>query len=101
MTEAVTFQQTKGSRHTLQWINFFLADAREGVGADIFGTALTILGLGASFSTIFSGVSTDLINYDDAFLVLAGVAVIALIVFAVFMPETKGYEHPNSWCHSL
>ncbi|NYE24732.1 MFS transporter [Pigmentiphaga litoralis] len=83
----------------------------DGIGAGVFGVMLTLMigdltrgsghfslalgigaacvGLGAALSNLLAGTIAHLAGYDLAFLVLAGVAAAALILFAVGMPETR------------
>ena len=88
--------------------------ALDGVGAGIFGALFpvivadltrgtgrfnvsqgaiaTALGLGAALSATFAGLIVVTAGYSAAFHALAGVAGIGLLIFAVFMPETKGHD---------
>jgi MFS family permease len=49
----------------------------------------TTMGLGAAFSTTIAGVITDRFGSSSAFLALTGIAVVALLLPLVAMPETK------------
>jgi len=55
------------------------------------GALATLVGAGASISNLVAEEIVQLTSYDTAFLVLAGVALVGVIVFALFMPETA--EH--------
>ncbi len=52
----------------------------------IIGTAM---GIGASFSMLFAGYLSDKFNEAIAFLALAGVAAITLLLVSLMMPETR------------
>lgn len=70
-----------------------IADLTEGTGRYNVtqGAVLTIMGIGAAFSTTFAGYIADKSSYDTAFLSLAAVGLLALILFAFLMPETRHY----------
>lgn len=53
------------------------------------GVVGTAMGLGASFSSTMAGALTDRYGSNFAFFGLTGVALVALFVAAVFMPETR------------
>lgn len=53
------------------------------------GAIATATGLGASLSNAFAGGIVQRSGYNAAFLVLAGIAVAAVIVLGLFVPETK------------
>ena len=83
----------------------------DGVGAGIFGVMLTLMisdltrgsghfnfalgiaaacvGLGAALSNLVAGAVAHTSGYGTAFVLLAGIAAIALILFALAMPETR------------
>ncbi|MEO8715131.1 MAG: hypothetical protein ABI369_08970, partial [Acetobacteraceae bacterium] len=50
--------------------------------------ATTVQGIGAAFSTTLAGFIIVSGGYSMAFLALAGIALLGLVVFLVFMPET-------------
>ena len=52
------------------------------------GVVATVQGVGASLSNVVAGNIVVLAGYNAAFVSLAGVAAVGLIVLAVFMPET-------------
>jgi sugar phosphate permease len=67
-----------------------VADVMRGSGrfAAAQGLVATAVGVGASSSGLAAGVLVDRFGYSAAFLALAAAALVALIVFAVWMPET-------------
>ncbi len=91
--------------------------ARDGVGAGLFGALLPIVvsdltrgtgrfnvslgavataqGIGASLSNIAAGYVTVQAGYNAAFLVLAGIAVAGALLFWLAMPETKAGARPD------
>jgi MFS family permease len=73
-----------------------LADLMRGTGRYNLaqGAAAAALGAGASLSGLCAGIIVDRFGYSAAFVTLGGIALIALALFAVFMPETK--EAPES-----
>jgi MFS family permease len=73
-----------------------LADLMRGTGRYNLaqGAAAAALGAGASLSSLCAGIIVDRFGYSAAFVTLGGIALIALALFAVFMPETK--EAPES-----
>jgi MFS family permease len=71
-----------------------IADIMRGTGRYNLaqGAIATMQGIGASLSGLAAGVIVDRYGYSAAFLVLGGVAAVALIVFAAWMPETANQE---------
>lgn len=69
-----------------------IADIMHGTGRYNLaqGAIATALGIGASTSGLVAGVIVDHFGYGAAFLSLGSAALVAVIVFAVAMPETKG-----------
>lgn len=67
-----------------------VADLTRGTGRYnvAFGAATTMQGIGAALSTTLAGAIIVLGGYDLAFLALAAIAVLALILFFVAVPET-------------
>ena len=83
----------------------------DGIGAGIFGVMLTLMigdltrgsghfnfalgigaacvGLGAALSNLVAGTVAHLAGYGTAFVLLAGIAACALMLFALAMPETR------------
>ena len=101
----MTSDQKSGRFHpiSLDAINFLLADVRAAAGplvvADIMwgtgrfnlaqGAIATVQGIGASLSGLAAGEIGDHFGYNAAFLASAAAAFVALIVFAIGMPETR------------
>lgn len=67
-----------------------IADLTRGTGHFnlVLGAATTIQGIGAALSTTLAGFVAVAAGFHTALFVLAGVAVLALIVFVVGVPET-------------
>ena len=67
-----------------------VADIMRGTGRYnlVLGAMATMQGIGASLSGLASGVIVDHFGYSAGFLTLGTAALVALIVFAVAMPET-------------
>jgi MFS family permease len=67
-----------------------VADIMRGTGRYnlALGAIATMVGIGASLSGLAAGEIVDNLGYSAAFLILAAAAAIALIVFAIGMPET-------------
>jgi MFS family permease len=67
-----------------------VADIMRGTGRYnlALGGIATMHGIGASLSGLASGIIVDNFGYSAGFLSLGAVAFLALIVFAVAMPET-------------
>jgi MFS family permease len=102
----------RAALYTLSDNSFWLIGVQllDGVGAGIFGALTplvvadimrgtgrynlalgaigTMVGIGASSSGLVAGVIVDHFGYSSAFLGLAAAAAVALIVFALAMPET-------------
>jgi MFS family permease len=102
----------RAALYTLSDNSFWLIAVQllDGVGAGIFGALTplvvadimrgtgrynlalgaigTMVGIGASLSGLVAGVIVDHFGYSSAFLCLAAAAAVALIVFALAMPET-------------
>jgi MFS family permease len=53
------------------------------------GAIATATGIGASLSMLLAGEIVEWSGYQAAFLSLAGVATVALLIFWTLMPETK------------
>ncbi len=109
----------RGFLYTLSDDPFYLVavQALDGVGAGIFGVLVitivadltagtgrfnlaqgalaTATGVGASLSNLMTGFLVSRAGYQAGFLVLAGIAVAALLVFALFMPETRPGSAPD------
>jgi predicted MFS family arabinose efflux permease len=71
-----------------------IADIMRGTGRYnlALGAIATMQGIGASLSGLAAGVIVDHFGYSAAFLTLGAAALVALIVFAVGMPETADRE---------
>ncbi len=69
-----------------------VADLTRGTGRFnlSLGAIATALGIGAALSTTFAGLIVVTLGYSAAFLALAGIAGAGLVLYSVFMPETKG-----------
>ena len=67
-----------------------IADIMRGTGRYNLaqGAIATMQGIGASLSGLAAGEIVDHFGYSPAFLILGGAALVALIVFALQMPET-------------
>jgi MFS family permease len=67
-----------------------IADIMRGTGRYNLaqGAIATVQGIGASLSGLAAGVIVDHFGYSAAFLAAAGAAAVALVVFALRMPET-------------
>jgi len=113
----VSLAVTQPSTHSLRGldgIDLLMADVRDGVAAGIFGvisvliasdlmrgtgrfnlaqglTALSV-GIGAALTNATAGYVVQGFGYPAGFLYLAGTASVALVFFAVLMPETKSAE---------
>lgn len=74
-----------------------VADLTQGTGRFNVsqGAIATAAGLGGALSTFVAGVIIITAGYSVAFLTLAGVAAVGLILFIMLMPETR----PNGACH--
>jgi MFS family permease len=73
-----------------------IADIMRGAGRYNLaqGAIATVQGIGASLSGLAAGVIVDHLGYSAAFLAAGGVAFVALIVFALRMPETAERDTP-------
>jgi MFS family permease len=71
-----------------------IADIMRGTGRYnlALGAVATMQGIGASLSSLAAGVIVDHLGYSAAFLALGVAAAVALIVFALGMPETAEPE---------
>jgi len=71
-----------------------IADIMRGTGRFNLaqGAIATATGVGASLSGVAAGVIVDHFGYNPAFLAAGAAAVVALVVFAVRMPETAQLE---------
>jgi len=77
-----------------------VADLTKGTGRFNLtqGAIATATGIGASLSLLLAGVIVEYAGYQAAFLSLAGVATVALVVLWAMMPETKEFataSHDN------
>lgn len=103
----------RGVLYTLSDDRFWLVAVQllDGVGAGIFGAltplvladltrgtsrynlsqgaVATMQGIGASLSNLVAGLIVVIAGYSTAFLALAGVALVAFLVFLLAMPETR------------
>jgi len=68
-----------------------VADLTRGTGRFnvSLGAIATALGLGAALSATFAGLIVVMAGYSAAFVALAAVAGLGLVIYAAFMPETK------------
>jgi len=75
-----------------------IADIMRGTGRYNLaqGAIATMQGIGASLSGLAAGVIVDHFGYSATFLSLGAAALIALIVFALEMPETAERETPKA-----
>lgn len=75
-----------------------IADLTRGTGRYnvTLGAAATVQGIGAAFSTTLAGLIIVGAGYDAAFLVLAGIAFAALLLFFFAMPETGKTDRMTS-----
>jgi MFS family permease len=71
-----------------------IADIMRGTGRYNLaqGAVATVQGIGASLSGLVAGVVVDHFGYAATFLTLGATAAIALVVFAIGMPETASQE---------
>lgn len=74
-----------------------IADLTRGTGRYnvTLGAATTVQGVGAAFSTTLAGFIIVSGGYDMAFLALAGIALLALLIFLLLMPETLPAAAPT------
>lgn len=70
-----------------------IADLTEGTGRFNVtqGAVSTIMGIGAAFSSSVAGIIVVQSSYDVAFKALASIAVLAFLLFSIFMPETNNW----------
>jgi MFS family permease len=75
-----------------------IADIMRGTGRYnlALGAIATMQGIGASLSGLAAGVIVDHFGYSATFLTLGAVALVAVIVFAIWMPETAEQETATS-----
>jgi MFS family permease len=75
-----------------------IADIMRGTGRYNLaqGAIATMVGIGASRSGLAAGEIVDHFGYSAAFLALGAVALAAVIVFAVWMPETAELERSSA-----
>ena len=75
-----------------------IADIMRGTGRYNLaqGAIATVQGIGASLSGLAAGVIVDHFGYSAAFLAAGGAALVALIVFALWMPETVERDTPTA-----
>jgi MFS family permease len=71
-----------------------VADLTRGTGRYnlVLGAMATALSLGSSLSNVVSGYIVNAWGFNIGFLFLASVAALALTIFGLMMPETKGLE---------
>ena len=71
-----------------------IADIMRGTGRYnlALGAIATMQGIGASLSGLAAGVIVDHLGYTATFLALGAAALVAVIVFAIWMPETAEQE---------
>jgi MFS family permease len=71
-----------------------IADIMRGTGRYNLaqGAIATVQGIGASLSGLAAGVIVDHFGYSAAFLTLGAAALVAVFVFAIWMPETAEQE---------
>jgi MFS family permease len=74
-----------------------IADIMRGTGRYNLaqGAIATMVGIGASLSSVVAGEVVDHFGYSAAFLTLGAAALVAVIVFALFMPETADRKTTN------
>lgn len=60
------------------------------------GAIATALGIGGALSTTAAGVIVVGAGYSAAFLFLAGVAVVGLLIYVIFMPETAPHSQAGA-----
>ncbi len=71
-----------------------IADLTQGTGRYnlVLGAIATAQGIGASLSNLVSGYIVNDWGYNAGFLFLAAVAALALAIYGIVMPETKGLQ---------
>jgi MFS family permease len=75
-----------------------IADVTRGTGRfnlaqGMFGT---LMGVGASLSTALSGLIVHHFGYSTGFLSLAGTGLVAFVIVAAFLPETREEPAPKT-----
>jgi MFS family permease len=75
-----------------------VADLTQGTGRYnlVLGAIATAQGVGASLSNLVSGYVVNAWGYNAGFLFLGSVAALALTVYGLMMPETKGLQEFSS-----
>ncbi|MGO9572672.1 MAG: MFS transporter [Desulfomonilaceae bacterium] len=75
-----------------------VADLTQGTGRYnlVLGAIATAQGIGASLSNLVSGYVVNAWGYDAGFLFLAAVAALALAIYGLVMPETRGFQELSS-----
>lgn len=70
-----------------------IADLTRGTGRYnlVLGAAAAVWGLGAALSNSVAGFIVDQAGYSAAFLFLAACALLAVVLFWIAMPETRGW----------
>jgi sugar phosphate permease len=63
------------------------------------GAIATMQGIGASLSGLAAGVIVDHFGYSATFITLGAIALVAAIVFAIWMPETAEKETTSQVAH--
>lgn len=79
------------------WV-LVVADLTKGTGRFNLtqGAIATAVGIGASLSNLLTGYVVAARGYNAGFLMLAGVAVVALLVYLFAVPETKPNDEPDA-----
>ena len=60
------------------------------------GALTTLVGIGASLSNLIAEEIVELFSYSVSFLFLACVAIIGLVIFVFFMPETAPHKQKDA-----
>ena len=83
-------------------ITVMLSDAMRGTGRfNLAQGAVSLgLGIGAALSNLISGLLVDRFGFAAAFLALSVVAIAAVLVFAVFMPQRDSGDGATQAAHS-
>ena len=83
-------------------ITVMLSDVMRGTGRFNLaqGTVSLAVGIGAALSNLTSGLLVDRFGFSAGFLALSAVAVAAVLVFAVFMPEGASGDGASQTSHS-
>lgn len=76
-----------------------VADVTRGTGVFNFatGVVITVQGLGASFGSWLGEWWAGAYGYASSYALLTGLGVVALLILAVFMPETHPDKHRPHW----